>query len=211
LFSVSTHSADVTFSPANELLFNSDHLANISEPSTLVYDFVKDSSLDEGFSDTVEAKIVEGSSHGAKNVELRFFTGERRRYVPPVSDALGNPIIMAFLQYDAHGMSQLTQGSWRHFQNRIKQAFAEDAVIRPINLNFKRKDIKGTEVTIYPYVNDPQRHRFENLAGKFYVFSLSEDVPGTIFQIRTIVPSVNATKSEEPLVQEVLTFRKRLK
>ena len=118
---------------------------------------------------------------------------------------------MAFLQYDVHGMSQLTQGSWRHFQNRIKQAFAEDAVIRQTNLNVQGQEIKGTEVTIYPYVNDPQRHRFENLAGKFYVFSLSEDVPGTIFQIRTIVPSVNATKSENPLIQEVLTFRKRLK
>ena len=82
LFSVSSHCADVTFSPANELLFNSDHLANISQTSTLVYDFVKDSSLDEGFSDTVEAKIVEGSSQGVKNVALTFFTGDRRRYVP---------------------------------------------------------------------------------------------------------------------------------
>ncbi len=40
LFAASVHSEDITFSPANELLLNSDHLANISVPSTLVYDFI---------------------------------------------------------------------------------------------------------------------------------------------------------------------------
>jgi hypothetical protein len=204
---VSSGEESLNFSRANTLLFVSDHLANISSPATLVYDFRRTGAQAEPFTDTVRARIVEVTEQGSKNIEVDLFTGTRRRYVAPVQEARGNPVIMVFLQHDVSHMSRQLQGPLRHFQNQIKRALAEQAQISTVEISHQGKTLPGTQITIAPYVNDPERERFETYAGKSYVFILADGIPGNVYEIRSVVPD---PKNNGSLVEEVLTFRETI-
>jgi hypothetical protein len=44
-------------------------------------------------------------------------------------------------------------------------------------------------------------------AGKYYIFTLSEEIPGEIYQVRTVVPDGKTWKEgDDFLTQEVVTF-----
>jgi hypothetical protein len=54
-------------------------------------------------------------------------------------------------------------------------------------------------------LNDPHRNDFQKFADKTYEFILSDDVPGALYQIRTIIK--NSTDPDKgPLVEEILTL-----
>lgn len=60
---------------------------------------------------------------------------------------------------------------------------------------------------IQPYINDPKKDRYSLYASKYYIFTLSEDVPGEFYKIRTVVPDGDTWQEGDPLlVEEVLTF-----
>jgi hypothetical protein len=71
-----------------------------------------------------------------------------------------------------------------------------------VTLQFRGKPIVGHEIVVSPYLTDPNRPRFERLAGKQYVFTLSEAVPGGVYGIRTVVKSADAAAA--PLIAEEL-------
>ena len=43
---------------------------------------------------------------------------------------------------------------------------------------------------------------------KRYVFILSDEVPGTIYQIKSIVPAKKGTKTKEPIMEQTLTLER---
>jgi hypothetical protein len=55
---------------------------------------------------------------------------------------------------------------------------------------------------VAPYVDDPLRPRFEALAEKRYVFTLSDQVPGGVVGIRSQVDGTGAP----PLLVEEMTL-----
>lgn len=200
---------ETSFSRANTLLFFTDHLANVSVPNTLRYTFNNSGAETEAFSDTIEIRVTEASTKGQKKVALNYFTGERRQYVPPIPNAKGNPVLKVFLQREVHEMGRLTQGPWRHFQNRIKRALAQDASISPVTFQLKGNNTHGLRIRIEPYRDDPKRKRFEKYAYKYYEFTLSDDVPGMVYEIRAAVPGNAQTQGKhgvEPLIEAVLRY-----
>ncbi len=204
-------SEQTSFSRANTLLFYTDHLANVSVPSTLRYTFMHRGQDREAFSDTIELRVSEASTKDQKNVAVNYFTGDRRQYVPPLTNAEGNPVLKVFLQREIHEMGRLTQGPWRHFQKRIKHALAEDASITAVTFDFKGTLVHGHRIRIDPYRNDPKRLRFARYAHKFYEFTLSEDVPGMIYTIHAVVPDDTQTQSNnssKPLMESVLRYQR---
>lgn len=79
-----------------------------------------------------------------------------------------------------------------------------------MTFSIKGKDAHGLQIRIEPYRNDPKRGRFEKYANKYYEFTLSEDVPGTVYEIRAVVPGNTQTKGENgvaSLIEDVLTFK----
>jgi hypothetical protein len=202
--------ADETFSRANTLLFLTDHLDHVQIPSVLHYVFEKRGSLEEGYKDTIDMTVSAGTERAGKRVEFEYFTGARHQYVPSLSSAHGNPIITLFLQQDVNDMEQRTGGSWHYLQNAIKQALEDEAQVKPIKFRYGGQMVDGTKITITPYLDDPHRTRMAQHATKYYYFTLSKDVPGEVYQIRTVVRG----KSEQPsegdsgaLLEEVLTLR----
>lgn len=198
---------ETKFSEANTLLFLTNHLENVSEPTMLRYAFSKRGSLERPYTGTIDMTLSVEPGSAEKTAELRYFSGAQ--YVPPVPNAEGNPIVLMFLQRDVSDMQQRTGGAARYFQKVMKIAFENQAKVRPVSFDYNGRSVDGIEIKITPYMNDPHRARIGPYADKYYVFTLSEAVPGEVYELRTVVPGGSkrpARGGSEPLLEEVLTL-----
>lgn len=205
---VAVDPTEYQFANAETKLWLSDHLRNISLPGRLYYDFVKRGSYEEGFSDAVYLDITQINEDGSKNASLEFFTAERAQKTAGADNLThitGNPVLVVYMQGDVYEMNRLTSGNWRHFQRRIKLAFSESAEIEPVTFEYDGKTVAGEKISIKPYLTDPRRRQFEQFARKVYEFILSDQVPGTLYQIKTVIP--DNLPDREPLIEEVLTLQ----
>ncbi len=205
----SVNPEEFEFSSAETKLWLSEHLKNILSPITLYYEFEKSGSFEEGFTDSVFLEIIHINEDGTKNAHLEFFTEERNQVIPEniVRNIIGNPVLGIYLQGDVQEMNRLAGGHWRYFHRRIKLAFTDDkANIEAVSIDYDGKTVPGEKITITPYVNDPRRSQFEEFADKRYEFILSEEIPGTLYQIRTVVPD-HSEPATGPLIEETLTLK----
>lgn len=188
-------------------LWHANHLANIEKPVSLYYEFVKSGTYEDGFSDSVYLKILELNEDGSKNAMMEFFTADKKQTVTSdnVTNINGNPVLGIFLQGDVYEMNRLTDGHWRHFQKSIKISLRNNAVVEPTTFSFNGKEYQGEKVYFSPYVKDPHRRDFEKFAEKYYEFTFSDEIPGSLYQITTIIPN-NSDASAEPLILETLTL-----
>jgi hypothetical protein len=187
------------FSEAERLVFTDRHLANVKPPTSLHYSFVKSGSLEPGFQDQVEIDVKP-----AGRVQGRFLSGERAVVLPEIEQAESNPVILFFLEHDIRDMERLTKGKSAYFRKRIRMAMVDAFQVRDVHVSYDGADLPAREVTLQPYVKDPNRPRFEKYADKRYTFVLAKDVPGGVYQVRTSLPG--ALPSDAPVMEEVLTL-----
>ena len=199
---------ELQFSEAETRLWLTDQLQSISSVIKLTYSFEKSGSLEPGFSDRVHFSINKINDDGTKAASVRFLTGERNFPVPAVERATVNPVLKVYLQGDVYEMNRLTDPDgaakerWRYFQRRIKLALAESATVTDVTFEFDARHWHGHEVRFQPYVNDPKRNLFARLANKSYSIIVSDELPGYLYRIETVVPGNSS--EEEPLLREVL-------
>jgi hypothetical protein len=196
-------------SQAETLLFETDHLARLAAPASLVYDFRKTSNVEPAVNDKVQLDLAD--TKGKKKVSVQFLSGERKHDIPELDDARGNPVLLGFLEHDIAEMKRLTGGSINYFRKRIRMALAETAKVSREPIMYGGKKLEGQAVRIQPYLNDPMQARFEKYVGKTYTFVVSEQVPGGVYQVRTSLgnPGANtpaARKGRLPVIDESLTL-----
>ena len=133
--------------------------------------------------------------------ERRFLTGARQLRQPEV-EGQGNPVILYFLERDIREMKRLTKGPQNYFRKRIRMAVFQGATVRKLDAALSRARVAGQEIAITPYVDDPNRSRYEKLAGKEYRFMLSDAVPGGVYGIRTRIGGESA--EAPPLITEAM-------
>lgn len=207
LVAIATVSAAPGFSEVNNVLFDSAHLDNISEPGVLTYDYEKESVVDDSREDTIKVAVSNIRNTGRRDLAFEFFTGKYKRPYEMMENQRGNGVFVLFLEYDIHEMNRLTGGEWRYFQRKIRWAFAEGAQKKEVDIDYNGKTVKGTQYILQPYADDPKNQRYKLYAGKYYIFTLSEEIPGEIYQIRTVVPDGESWSEGEPtLVDESITF-----
>lgn len=194
------------YSPAERLLFMTPHLAGLRPPGTLRYALRKSGSLEAGFDDTVAVQLSAATNGTCCNSSAEFMTGARRLPLPDVDGADGNPVLMYFLEHDLREMQRLTKGSQNHFRKRIRMAIYANAQISSVKVPYRGRQIDGTLVAFSPYLDDPNRARFEKLARKEYRFVLADAVPGGVYAIRTQIVdgTPGASPSTAPLITEEL-------
>lgn len=206
------HAAEQAPSPslsdAEVALFKTNHLKRVAQPAILHYAVKKSGSLEAGFEDSADVMVERGAKKGARKVEVKYLSGERNIEFPAIDSAEGNPVLLYFLERDIKEMERLTGGKAFHFRQRIRIALAEKAEVQPIKLSLNGKDVSARQIRIAPYLDDPLRERFEKYAGKYYVFTLSDQVPGVIYSIAATIPdgTSEAPAGKSPLMEEVLTF-----
>lgn len=192
------------FSAAERLLFVNDQLGNVKAPATLRYSFSKRGTLEPGYEDKVALSLKTGADGRCCATHTDFFSAGRQLQLPDLPAAEGNPVILHFLEREVREMQRLTKGSQTHFRKRIRMAVYNAATVRPVSLRFRGRDVAGQEVRITPFVDDPNRPRYEALALKEYRFTLSDAVPGGLVAIRTLVAAADG--SPTPLLAEELTI-----
>lgn len=204
---MATAAAEPGFSEVNNELFDKAHLKNIEHPQTLMYNYKKTSFVEESREDTIKMMISNIRNTGRSDLAFEFFTGEDKRPYRPMQNQRGNGVFVLYLEFDIHEMERLTGGDWRYFQRKIRWSLAQGASKKEVDINYNGKTIKGQQYVIQPYVNDPKNGRYKLYANKYYIFTLSEQIPGEIYQIRTVVPDGKTWQEGEPaLVDESITF-----
>ncbi len=191
-------------SAAEKLLFMTRQLDNLALPATLRYAFRQTGTEEPGFEDKVRVDVVSlvaGKKQCCK-ASGEFLTGARTLKLPDIEGAEGNPVVMYFLENDIRTMQRLTKGSQTYFRKRIRMALFNGATVRNVRMAYKGKDIEGQEIRISPYLDDPNRVKFEKYLGKQYRFILSPAVPGGVVGIQT---TIGATLPDQaPLMQQEL-------
>tara|TARA_B100000929_G_C15486079_1_gene412842 strand:+ start:890 stop:1720 length:831 start_codon:yes stop_codon:yes gene_type:complete len=196
------------FATAENKLWLDNHLGNITQPTSLYYEFEKSGSYEDGFIDSVFLKVVELNKDGTKNALLDFFTAERKQKIPEgnTTNIKGNPVLGIYMNGDVFDMARITGGKadrYRYFLKQIKVALRETAKIESTTFSYNGKEYQGEKIFFTPYVKDPHRRDFEKFADKYYEIVLSDEIPGKLYQITTIIPDASS-ETAEPLVMETL-------
>ncbi len=190
------------FSRANTLLFLDDHLTGPEHSARYVYSTSRTGSQDSDFDDRIimTAHPVPGSD--VKRVAFDLSAENGQTPVPPVERARGNPMIMVFLQSDVLDLAEATGGHWRYFQKHMKLALEHDARVEPVIIDFQGKRMEAYQITVQPYANDQdRRNELGRYRHKTYEFVLSDELPGEIFELRSITPAEE--ESEPPIIRQV--------
>ncbi|HKX95682.1 MAG TPA: hypothetical protein VJM48_13340 [Methylibium sp.] len=187
------------FSKAEKLVFTDNHMANVKAPSGLRYSFAKSGALEAGFQDEVLVELDR-----SRKVQGSFLTGERKERLPDIELPEANPVILYFLEHDIREMERLTKGKSAYFRKRIRMAMVDEAQVRDTTVSLNGRTLPAQEVTLTPYQSDPARSRYERFANKRYTFTLAKDVPGGVYQIRTVMSG--ATAADPVMIDEVMTF-----
>lgn len=191
-------------SPAEKLLFETNHMQGLDAPVTLTYSYNKKADAEAGFDDEVRVSVTRINPDKSAAVSVHFLSDDRNVPVPDIDQAEGNPVLLGFLERDIVEMKRLTGGSTYYFRKRIRLALASTKEVRPVRFVYAGKERQGQEVRIQPYLDDPMRERFPAYETKSYIFTLSEDVPGRLYRIRSS-STESATKKQGGIV-ETLTL-----
>jgi hypothetical protein len=194
-------------SPAEKMLFQTDHLQNVAGTKALRYGYVHKETAGPGFDDQVTVEVGAKGSDGSAAVSTQFLTGERKVTLPPVSNAQGNPVLLGFLERDINEMKRLTGGSTNYFRKRIRLALAEAARVESVSVPYGGRQVEARQIAIQPYLNDPMKEKMQKYLAKRYVFILSDQIPGSVYQIRSTVPGAQQgdPKNGAALIEETMT------
>ncbi len=192
------------FSAAERALFMDNQLGALKPPVTLQFSYRKSGTLEAAFDDTVAVTLRNPAQGPCCNASAEFLHGDRQLKLPDIESAQGNPAVLYFLERDIREMQRLTKGQPNYFRKRIRMAVAQGATLRPVQVAWAGKPVDGQEITLTPYLDDPLRARFEQLAAKQYVFTLSAAVPGGVHSIRTQV--AGAMPGSPPVLVEEMAL-----
>jgi len=186
-------------SAAEKALFVEPHLRGLRPPQRLRYRFAhrpaaasvaRAASVPTAapFDDEVSLHLSATPGAACCAVRGQFLSGPRELRLPEIGDAEANPVTLYFLEREVRELQRVTGGQAAHFRRRIRLALAQAQAPQPTTLRHGGRDVAGTQIEITPFVDDPQRHRFEKQATMRYRFVLSPAVPGTVWRIEAELP-----------------------
>ena len=196
---------DDDLSEANRLLFMTPHLAGLPGPGVLHYRLEGSGEDGEPLADTIDLRVSSSAVADGWRVEVEYLSGPRRRYVPPVENARGNPLIKVFLQRQVVRLGEATGGHWRYFQKAVKTALAESARVETVRLEHGGDEVAATVITVAPYRDMEQSGRLAAYRSLRYRFVLSEEIPGQVLSLEAAADGGSAAQAVA--LAETVRFR----
>jgi hypothetical protein len=195
---------------AQELLFDATYLAPVAAPSRIKYHFsfksVDSTLFGASYDDDASMQLKPtAGAEGYKDVTLDMFTGERLRELGPLPKINGNPIIMMFLEYDTNLMQKHVGGAMVYYRNIVRAAFRDKATVQAVDITWNGKPVKAMKISIQPFQDIPAAEKLQLFRGKIYEFTVSDAVPGGIYDMRSVVPDLEG-KSPAPAMDTHLTL-----
>ena len=190
-------------SSANIALFIDEHLKTITEPSRIYYKFSKESTREDSFTGNVVLNIVKVEDDNTKHITFRYLKGRNKVRFPPQIGAKGNPVFMLFFERDARDMQRLTGGNALFFRSRIRHTIAATE-IKDVELEFRGDKLAGKQISFQPFLETKLKNRVSRYKTKKFVITMSEDIPGFIFQIETYIKDLD---DPSDMVKEILQYQ----
>lgn len=134
--------------------------------------------------------------------KLDFRQGDRHRIVGLFPVAVGNPMIMYFLETVISDMAQNTGGSPFYIRNRIKEALREPTQIKELETRTDAQSITAQQITLRPLQGDSNHDKMQGYGNLKLTITMSNEVPGWYTSLVAEVSSHDA----EPLYRNALTF-----
>ncbi|HYN77258.1 MAG TPA: hypothetical protein VES73_05645 [Lamprocystis sp. (in: g-proteobacteria)] len=187
---------------AQQLVLANDLMGKVPAGSTLEYRFTRRGKDMKDYQDRVKVTVARVAPDGRRDLTFDFLSEGHHLDFHPATDYRGNPVPIHFLERDIKEMAEATEGDIGYFRNRLRKAFAQPQV-QPVKITVDGHELDGTQVTVMPYVDDPNIANFKTYANKRYDFLFAEQLPGGLYQIRTTVP---ADGGDSPVIEEQLTF-----
>jgi hypothetical protein len=192
---------------SSSLLFETPALVGVATGTTLVYRLERTvaqsgAGLLPSMS-TVELSLQPDAT-GEREAKVELVTDERRQPAGPFPSVIGNPVVLVLLERDVGEMSRLLRGSPFYIRNRIREALGETTLAEPARFTFQGREVEGWRVAVSPFAQDPNRAKFREYAAKRYEFTLSDAVPGALYELRMVTPNGDGP----PLVEDRLAFER---
>ena len=172
------------FSVAEKRLFIDDHLRGLPGGTILEYVYEKRGTLEGPVDDTARVMIGPPAAGSGQSVKIEYLSTTRKLALADIDAANANPVILYFLEHEVREMNRLTGGSTNYYRKRIRMALAGGGQVDTVVLDRGSRRIAAMEIHIAPYRDDPARSRYEKFAEKTYVFTLSDEVPGKVVELR---------------------------
>jgi len=197
---------------AAEGIYGSRHLAQLPDKAELVYDYrFEGSAMEKAFADDVlvdfsrQAPGKDGEAPGF-DVEMTIFPHSRNQTLGPLTATTYNPILLVFFQRDVTHMSNGTGGSQHYFRNVIRQVMQDpkEAEIKEVTITLDGRQVAARQVSFRPFVGDSHRAQLRGFAEKTYRVTLSEEVPGGVYEVQSETPD---EKNGGVLLKESYRFR----
>lgn len=188
-------------SVAEKRIFLDDHLKSIAKAAQIEYDYQQSGKPDQTFADKVKVIIGAGAKTERK-ISVDYLSGSNKVELPTIEGGTANPVILYFLEKDIRDMHGILGGQQAYFRKRIRLALAESATVTPVTVTYRGKPVSANEIRIEPYANDPLKDRFGVYTRKVYVFTVSDAVPGGVYELHTDVPTT--TPPATPVLKTAL-------
>lgn len=199
-----------TYSLAEQHLFMIDHLKALpARSSVLHYRFSKTGSYEPAFEDRVVEQVgaPDPAKDNGREVTMEFLTGSHHLDLPSIEAAHGNPVIMGFLERDVREMRRITNGGGdqgSYYKKRLRMAMVATRESHPVTVRWGGHDIQAEEFTLDPYKDDPARARYTRFANKTYTFVLSDQLPGGVYSMKSVMRDPIA--DTKVMIEESLTL-----
>lgn len=175
-------------SPA-EILFTRPHLSGLAAGTELTYHLERSASdtqrLGQPFGDDIKLTVTAVAANGARDIDLRIFTGERARDVNSISGLTGNPLLVIFLDRSVGNMVQLTGGKAPYFKDRLRAGLRDKATSEATKAEFEGRTLDATRITIRPFADDPNAARMLGYEGAQFELLVAEAAPGMLLGLKS--------------------------
>ena len=115
----------------------------------------------------------------AARVTIEDPEGPARQIGPfPAGSEAGNPVLLAFLEFTARGVSEATGGSPFYIRNRIKDAFRAGGATETAEAETSAGTFEVTRIAYRPFLEDPNRAELGLFRELTITFEVTDAVPG---------------------------------
>jgi hypothetical protein len=186
-----------------DILFARPHLSGVTAGSELIYRLERSPSdvkrLGEPFGDDIKLVVRSAAANGARDIDLRMFTGERAREPMSFTDLTGNPLLVIFLDRAVNNMVRLMGGTAPYLKNSLRSALRDKATSEVAKAEFEGKTLSAIRITVRPFADDANAGRMLGYEGSQFEFLLAEAAPGMLLDMSSTFVSTlpDAPKLEE--------------
>lgn len=162
-----------------DMLFRTGTLDDVSRQSELVYVRTVTNSLKPEAADRDTGAVALSFNEGeATLATLEFRQDGKHRKLGAFPASVGNPMIMFFYETVVRDMAEAAGGSPFYIRNRVKDALIQPSDITEGEAVVDGRTVATRTISMYPFLNDPNRDRMQGFGDLELRVTMSEEVPG---------------------------------